>query len=151
MNTPRILLWSCMLALLLASCQGTTPTASPEGVNLTGTVTHAVPPDHGTEALLPQPGQGSMKGFELYSWQEGDEWVYSVLIGTNREKTVQEIQAQSARLEGLADLRAVLESLPPGEVVTWLAPVPLGFPPEDILDEVQAICARQGLEFAPPE
>jgi hypothetical protein len=150
MNTPSCVLCSLALALFLAGCRTATPAAQPDGLNLTGTVIHAVPPEHGPEALLPQPGQGSMKGFEVYSWQEEDEWVFTVLIGTNRQKALDEIQAPSARLEGIEELRAVLESMPAGEVVTWLSPVPLGLPPEDILQEVRETCARQELELSMP-
>jgi hypothetical protein len=50
----------------------------------------------------------------------------------------------------MEELRAVLESMPAGEVVTWLSPVPLGFPPEDILQEVRETCARQELELSMP-
>jgi hypothetical protein len=39
-----------------------------------------------------------MKGYELYSWQQDGQWVFSLLVGTNREKTLDEIQSPQARL-----------------------------------------------------
>ena len=37
----------------------------------------------------------SMKGYELYSWQEGNTWKFSLLVGTNREKSLDEIKAKT--------------------------------------------------------
>lgn len=34
----------------------------------------------------------SFKGFELYSWQEDEKWHFSLLEGTNRMKTCEEIK-----------------------------------------------------------
>ena len=39
------------------------------------------------DALLPQ----SMKGYELYSWQQDNQWNYTLITGTDRDKTTQEI------------------------------------------------------------
>jgi len=33
----------------------------------------------------------SMKGWKLYSWPDGSYWNYSVLIGTNRVKSYEEV------------------------------------------------------------
>ena len=33
----------------------------------------------------------SMKGYELYSWPVEDEWHFTLITGTNRLKTVEEI------------------------------------------------------------
>jgi len=43
----------------------------------------------GLSGVLSQP---AMKGMELYSWQMVDgSWNYSLLTGTNRQKTVAEV------------------------------------------------------------
>jgi hypothetical protein len=36
------------------------------------------------------PFAESMKGYELYSWQDGNTWKFSLLTGTNREKSLDE-------------------------------------------------------------
>ena len=89
-----------------------------------------------------------MKGFELYSWQENGTWVFAVLIGTNREKTLEEIQSPHARLNGLDELKKVLTSIPAGEYVTWLSHDSLAFPPDDIIAQVQEVCIQQGLKMS---
>ena len=89
-----------------------------------------------------------MKGFELYSWQENGEWVFAILIGTNREKTLEEIQSPKVRLNGLDELKKVLTSIPAGEYMTWHSHASLAFPPDDILAQVQEICTLQGLEMS---
>jgi hypothetical protein len=86
-----------------------------------------------------------MKGYELYSWLEGDQWKFSLLIGTNREKTLDEIQSTDAALEGVDALRSALEGVSVGQTITWLAKEPLAFPPEEIIQQVAQICRDQGL------
>ena len=88
-----------------------------------------------------------MKGYELYSWQEADQWYFSVLIGTNREKTRGEIQAPGTALKGLNALRDVLQKIPAGQYITWSARDGLGFPPDEIVRQVEQICKDQGLEL----
>jgi hypothetical protein len=87
----------------------------------------------------------SMKGYELYSWQEGSQWKFSLLTGTNREKTLDEIQSTSAVLDGVEALRSALEGISPGQIITWSAKESLSLPPEEILQQVEQICRDQGL------
>ena len=69
----------------------------------------------------------SMKGYELYSWREGDEWYFKLITGTNRTKTLQEIVRKSDEVPGLVDIRitgvdalfTLLHKLPDGENVFW--------------------------------
>ena len=97
--------------------------------------------------LVIEPGVESMKGYELYSWEKNDEWYFSILIGTNREKTLEEIQSPDAVLKGMDELEAALESIPARQYVTWSAPEPLAFPSENLIQQVQKICKEQGLEL----
>jgi len=87
----------------------------------------------------------SMKGYELYSWQEGSQWKFSLLTGTNREKTLDEIQSTDAAVEGVDALRSALEGISVGQTITWSAKEPLAFPPEEIVQQVAQICRDQGL------
>jgi len=120
MRTIPSLFFTILLAVLLSSCSNT---AQPG-------------------ATLPAE---SMKGYELYSWLEGDQWKFSLLIGTNREKTLDEIQSTDAALEGLDALRSALEGVSVGQTITWSAKEPLAFPPEEIVQQVAQICRDQGL------
>ena len=69
----------------------------------------------------------SMKGYELYSWREGDEWCFKLIIGTNRTKTLQEIVNNTDDLSDFVDIRVtgvdalitLLHKLPDGESVFW--------------------------------
>jgi len=91
----------------------------------------------------------SMKGYELYSWQSDGNWFFSLLIGTNRMKTIEEITDPVMRLEGVDALKVQLEKLPVGEFVSWF---PLqsepgaGYPPVKTMEEIQNICSARGLE-----
>jgi hypothetical protein len=92
-----------------------------------------------------------MKGWELYSWQEEGQWRFSLLEGTNRTKSLDEIQSPSTRLDGIDALGRALERLEVGEWITWWNPSwgggALSFPPADLVDEVGAICDEQGLKL----
>jgi hypothetical protein len=87
----------------------------------------------------------SMKGYELYSWQNGDEWNFSLLIGTNREKTIEEIKNADSTLKSINELDTTLEQLAPGQYITWSTKDSLAFPPADLIEQVQQICAEQDL------
>jgi len=108
-----------------------------------------------TPALLPS----SMKGYELYSWQAGDEWFFTLITGTNRNKTVEEIKA-SENIEGADgwvkitvigtdDLKALLARLLEGENVFWvdglIAPEEFNKPPAETIDDIQTYCQQLGV------
>jgi len=120
MKTIRFGLYAILLAMLIAACQPANPP-------------------------VPQPNEPSMKGYELYSWEEDGRWYFSVLVGTNRKKTLEEIQAPEAVLAGIEELQAVLEQIPAGESVVWWKRDGLAFPPEEVIARVEDICGRQGL------
>jgi hypothetical protein len=93
----------------------------------------------------------SMKGFELYSWQENGRWYFSVLVGTNRTKTVNEMHASTARLRGVEALKPVLRGIEARQWVTWWTPSwaeeTVSFPPEDVVAQVRRLCEEQGLQL----
>ena len=91
------------------------------------------------------PFPASMKGYELYSWQDGGQWKFSVLVGTNREKTVEEIKSADMVLSGVNELTSALEKIPAGQYITWSARETLSFPPEDIRSQVEQVCQDKGL------
>jgi hypothetical protein len=76
---------------------------------------------------LPQ----SMKGYELYSWLQNDQWNYTLITGTNRDKTAEEIVTAGYSVNtdgwvnihviGLIALEQLISLLPAGEFVTWLS------------------------------
>jgi hypothetical protein len=91
------------------------------------------------------PFAESMKGYELYSWQEGGTWKFSLLVGTNREKRLEEIKSTDAIFSGVDALMAALEQMPEGQYITWSSRETLSFPPEEIIEQVEKICEEQGL------
>src|SRR4030095_14820314 len=104
MKTIRTLLFAILLGSLLSGC----------GTAAQPTVT---------------PFAESMKGYELYSWQEGDQWKLSLLIGTNREKTLEEIKSADVVLSGVDELTSTLEKIPAGQYITWSSKETLSFLP----------------------
>jgi len=76
----------------------------------------------------------SMKGYELYSWHDTakDAWIYTLITGTNRNKTWDEISAPENEIRaegwvkitvtGTAMLRSVMGRFPEGAEVFWIGP-----------------------------
>jgi hypothetical protein len=92
----------------------------------------------------------SMKGYELYSWQSDGLWYFSLLTGTNRMKTIDEITDPTVRLDGAEALKTELKKLAAGEFVTWsmIQGYPnLSLPPEDIVNDIRAYSEQLGLQF----
>lgn len=122
MRAIKILVWSILVGSLLAGCGAASQaTATPFGE--------------------------SMKGYELYSWQDGNQWYFSVLVGTNREKTLDEIRSANTALRGVEALTTALEQIPAGQYITWSAKGTLSFPPNEIIEQVEQVCTDQGLIF----
>lgn len=93
----------------------------------------------------PTPFPESMKGYELYSWQDGDQWNFSLLVGTNREKTLEEIKAADTTLRGVDALTSALEQMPAGQYITWSSREMFSFPPDEVIEQVKQNCEDKGL------
>jgi len=122
--------------------------------------TSTLAPPFPTPESLPQVLPHSLKGYELYSWQNGNEWNFTLITGTNRAKAFEEIIAAGNSLgtddfvkisvTGLNEIEKVLSLLPPNEQVFWAGmdlgdQVPSGtvyltFPPQDMIDELVRFC-----------
>jgi len=114
---------------------------------------------------LPEKFPVSFKGYELLSWRYEGDWVFTLMTGTNREKSFEEIlsaenQYSSDELvkitvRGLEELKVVLARLPRGEQINWggmnlAGEVPANtlyftFPPDDIVEEVVNFCRDAGI------
>ncbi len=91
------------------------------------------------------------KGVELYSWKDSksSEWYFSLLPGTNRNKTYKEVTDPLVTIKGADALRKALAMLAQGEQVFWFNTIdrresagntPLSFPPEEIMKELCDYC-----------
>ena len=85
----------------------------------------------------------SMKGYELYSWQQDGEWHFALITGTNRDKSIGEITSEEDMISGTGwvhihvagvdSMKSVLAKVPEGEEVLWLSGL-RGSTPEDFVD-----------------
>ena len=73
-KSSRKLILSLIILLLLSAC--------------TTSSTGYIAPDW---EKIPNPLPESLKGYELYSWQAGGEWLFTLTTGTNRIKSFEEI------------------------------------------------------------
>ena len=108
----------------------------------------------------------SFKGYELYSWQQDNLWNYTLITGTNRDKTVQEIITGNNTVSadgwvnihvvGEEQLEALISRIPANEYVIWLSGpradlsqsiVNFELPPTATIDDFKALAAQCGLNF----
>ena len=60
-------------------------------------------------AALAQTPKPAMKGYELYSWRQNGDWRFSLVEGTNRRKSYEEITSDKITLKGSSGLKAQLD------------------------------------------
>jgi hypothetical protein len=107
----------------------------------------------------------SFKGYELYSWKEEDQWHFTLITGTNRIKTIEEITSEGdvisetgwvkIQVVGADAIKDVLSRLPEGESVFWCDELHIGqstetdlqLPPEEIADAIEEYAKQCGLDF----
>ena len=104
--------------------------------------------------------QPSMKGWELYSWPVRDNYCHSLLQGTNRIKSYNEVIHNDYVVFGTDSLKMLLACLPEGESIFWLGRdwlercwggQPYGeltVPVPDIVDEIEDFCSDHGLDLS---
>jgi hypothetical protein len=108
----------------------------------------------------------SMKGYELYSWQVDNHWHFTLITGTNRNKTLDEIiygedfisEAGwvNVHLLGVDAAKSVLSKLPHDAFVKWLAgmreqtsqpAISILLPPGPIIQDIKEYALGLGLDF----
>jgi hypothetical protein len=114
--------------------------------------------------LAGDPLPDSMKGYEMYSWQEADgEWKFTLITGTNRTKTCEEI-TKSENIEedgwvlitdiGVEAFLKTLSRVAAEESLTWpntrVDCPELALPPENIIEQISNHCLVLGIDFQRP-
>ncbi len=107
----------------------------------------------------------SFKGYELYSWEKEGQWHFTLITGTNRVKTMEEITSEEdfisetgwvkIQVVGADAIKDVLSRLPEGESVFWCDELHIGqstetdlqLPPEGIADAIEEYAKQCGLDF----
>jgi hypothetical protein len=108
----------------------------------------------------------SLKGYELYSWEEEGQWHFTFITGTNRIKTLEEMTSEEdfisetgwvkIQVVGADAIKDVLGHLPEGESVFWCDELHIGqptetdfqLPPEQITHAIEEYANLRGLDFA---
>jgi len=107
----------------------------------------------------------SLKGYELYSWSDGSQWHFTLITGTNRLKTIEEITSKGDSISetgwvkiqvvGADAIKDVLSRLPEGESVFWCDELHIGqstetdlqLPPGQIADAIEEYAKQCGLDL----
>jgi hypothetical protein len=111
---------------------------------------------------------GSLKGYELYSWQKDSQWHFTLVTGTNRNKTPEEIVSEedfisetgwvNIHVAGIDAIKNVLSKLPANEHVSWITGrgltqtnqtgVDISFPPGPTIDTIKEYALGRDLDFS---
>jgi hypothetical protein len=109
----------------------------------------------------------SMKGYELYSWLEDNQWHFTLITGTNRTKSMEEILSKDdfisetgwvkIQVAGTDAVKDVIGRIPQGESVCWCDELHIGqitgtdfefqLPPAQIVDTIIEYAEQCGLDF----
>jgi hypothetical protein len=145
----------------------TIPTASAVSADSTVPATLTVPAASTMSTATLTVPYPSMKGYEIYSWPAEDDWYFTVIIGTNRLKTYEEITSaedvitedgwKKVTVKGVDSVKAVLSQLPKGEQVSWIgsnwlkqvhgATGNLTLPDQRVIDNVEMYCNEVNVEL----
>ncbi|HEY3371458.1 MAG TPA: hypothetical protein VGK10_11450 [Prolixibacteraceae bacterium] len=96
----------------------------------------------------------SMKGWELYSWPNASDWNYSILMGTNREKTYQEVVTNKITVIGKDSLKMLLDKFPAKEQIMWIGKhsgdewVNISLPDDNTINEIKNYCIQKELTLS---
>ncbi len=108
----------------------------------------------------------SMKGYELYSWSEDGKWRFTLITGTNRNKTLDEIVTGedvisesgwvNVHMTGSEETKEVLSKLAQNEFVIWITAlwgqveqtdINVQLPPEQLVNEIREYMLQLGLDL----
>ena len=91
----------------------------------------------------------SMKGWNIYSWKDGNARYYSVVRGTNRMKTCDEIKENDIAVEGTRLLKRIIDKLPEGDYIGWhngLLDCSFSDPSDQTINEIERHWRLNGLK-----
>lgn len=107
-----------------------------------------------------QTRRAPMKGYELFTWKEKGHWHYSLLPGTNRERTYEEITAPANVVIGTPEFEDHLKQLPRGSEVLWQSDAPPGIkrpssggvisfkhPSRKRIERIKSHCEKLGIKL----
>jgi hypothetical protein len=89
----------------------------------------------------------SLKGWELYLWRQGSTICFSLLTGSPRARTDEEIGQSAGR--GIDTVKSRLDQLSPGETIVIFGRRATGRPPQDAARTVAEYCRKIGLKAVP--
>jgi hypothetical protein len=109
----------------------------------------------------------SMKGYELYSWKDGETWDYKIITGTNRNKNLDEIISTETTItdegwvnyyvEGNEKILNLIMRLPRNSYLSWNpysgisgnlgSQIQFDYPDVEISENIRKICQENGIHL----
>lgn len=159
-NFLRICISLLIVALMISAC-GQSLNATSENEKISA-ADYPSPDWQQIPSILPD----SFKGYELYSWQAGEDWVFTLIAGTNRSKSFTEITSTENSLEdgfikisvtNQEDLKRLLGRLPQGTEIFWSGidltgqveegTLYFSYPPQETLNEIVKWAGELGIQL----
>jgi hypothetical protein len=165
----RHFIWLIILTFL-AGCTRTLPkspsvtttTATPTAFPASATVMPSL-----DLSLFPEKFPDSMKGYELVSWQEDGDWWFTLVTGTNRQKSFEELTSPQSWIipdefikvttSSLTDLKGIIERMPSESELLWGGMELSGevaetatyftYPPTEIQNEIAGWCDKYRIKL----
>jgi len=111
-------------------------------------------------AAVCQAAQTATTDHELYSWKVKGHWYYSLLPGTNRSRSYEEITAPRNVRRDASGLQSELQKLQKGDEIFWMSTAPVGasksvagqridvkHPSRKRIENIKAICDKLGIKL----
>jgi hypothetical protein len=108
----------------------------------------------------------SMKGYELYSWLQNGQWHFSIITGTNRSKTLEEIISPENSISetgfvkisvtGVDAIKDIFDRIPVGTSINWVdhiqkpseqTGIVIQLPPQQVSDVVRDYALHDRMDF----
>ena len=107
-------------------------------------------PTPGTKHNAATGKRECFKGWELYSWQDKSGWRFSLLFGTNRQKSCQEIKSPKAS-RNFQEIQKEIAQLAPGQWISWqtgMVDCQLSYPPRQVVEAIRTTCRNLDIQEA---
>jgi len=161
-SLPFVLIALSVLVLPLAGCRSggmpaQTTAAEPakaaetaKAPETAATPSTKDPTAHDTAPAAAAPAADA--GYDLYSWNAGGAWHFSILPGANRLRSFDEVKNAEISVEGVSALKSKLRKLEAGEKVRWSARVAnTEMPSKETVDDLSRFATQLGLDLTVTE
>jgi hypothetical protein len=103
--------------------------------------------------VMMQPVYAAISGpvkYVMYSWKDGNEWVYSLLPASKEHEVLAEIKHVGGPLRGAGKIKEKLLGMKEGDQISWKSRTEanLVYPPDPIKEDIEAYARTVGVKLS---